>query len=758
MSRSLVEPRDDSDRHREELWAHSRSTVTGLRHTLQDHLRGSASLACVFGDAFGMGPSAEYLALVHDVGKGSCAWQVALLERAERLGGRVGVPHKGAGALLAAQVLGRPFASPVVGHHGGMPSLQELGVALTELVGRGPEAEAAREATARVARVVPEIRRGRIPPPSWLSGPEVSAPELGLRVDLLVRMLFSCLVDADFLDTEAHFAGTCARLSCPADMASLAARFEERRREMLAGRTNSPLDDVRGAVYEQALAAAAGPPGMYVLHVPTGGAKTLAAGGFGLRHAAAHGKRRVVVAVPFISITEQNAQVYRDMLDPRLETEGGPVVLEHHSSVELDDEATAVWSRLAAENWDAPFIVTTTVQLFQSLFARTPSAMRKLHRLAGSVIILDEVQALPDRLLLPILSVLRGLVEHFGVTVVLASATQPEFWSLPRFDGVERRVVVSDVAELFRKLHRVRYEWRMDDGVTWESVAEEVTDAGERVLTIVNTTKDAALLHRMLTGPGLGRAWHLSTRMTAGHRREVITTIREDLKNGLSVRVVSTSLIEAGVDVDFPRVFRAWAPAESLQQAAGRCNRDGRLPEGVVVVFRVQAAGQPKDPSYMAALEATSEYFGPDLAFPDDLDALAAYFPQRYAYQMAGGAGMGSHIELARQALNFPRVAEEFQMITDEHSQVVVVIRCEEDREAIEGDVAALRGPNPCGPEVLRRLQSHMAALPRHEVRAALSRGLAEPVTGDLVLWRGHYDEDRGLDPFEPGDRGDYPL
>ncbi|MFE2852056.1 CRISPR-associated endonuclease Cas3'' [Streptomyces lavendulae] len=755
MSSLSVGPGDSEDPG-ELLWAHSRSDVSGLRHTVQDHLRGSASLAGVFGDAFGMGPSAEYLALVHDVGKGSCAWQIAL-ERAERLGGRVGVPHKGAGALLAAEVLGRPFAAPVLGHHGGMPSLQELGAVLAELAGTGMEGQAAREATVRVAGVVPEIlRSGRIPPPPWLTDLQIPARELRLRMDLLVRMLFSCLVDADFLDTEAHFAGRPVRLSRPADLAVLSARFEARRREMLARREKSPVDEVRAAVYEQALAAAAGPPGMYVLHVPTGGGKTLSAGGFALHHAAAHGMRRVVVAVPFISITQQNAQVYRDMLDPRSEAEGEPVVLEHHSSVELDDEGNGVWSRLAAENWDAPFVVTTTVQLFQSLFDRKPSAMRKLHRLAGSVLVLDEVQALPDRLLLPILSVLRGLVEHFGVSVVLVSATQPEFWSMPWLEGLERRGVVSDVAQLFRELHRVRYEWRMDVGVTWESIAEEIADAGEQVLVIVNTTRDAALLHRMLTERCEGRVRHLSTRMTAGHRQEGITSIRKDLKEGLAVRVVSTSLIEAGVDVDFPSVYRAWAPAESLQQAAGRCNRDGRLLEGVTVVFRTQDGGQPKDPSYAAALEATSEYFGPGLAFPDDLDALASYYRQRYAYQVVGGEGMGSHIEASRQALDFPQVAKDFQMITDQYSQPVVVIRREEDRAAIEADVAALRRPYPCGPEVLRRLQPHMAALPRYEVHAALSCGLAEPVVGDLVLWCGSYDEERGLDPFEPEDRAGY--
>ncbi|MEU0440307.1 CRISPR-associated endonuclease Cas3'' [Streptomyces sp. NPDC006186] len=758
------------------LYAHSRSEVSGVRHTLEDHLRHSAALARCFGEVFGAGELAEYLALVHDAGKGACAWQAGL-RAAEARGGRgkVGVPHKHAGTVLAAEHTTLACAAVVFGHHGGLPDRERLRDELHKAGPGGPEGARVREAIEAVKRIVPEIcRSSRIDLPGWLL--DLPEKEQRLGLDLLVRMLFSCVVDADYLDTAAHFDGTTARAGQPAEMAALVERYETRRKQYLAHRKPSPMDALRQSVYERAVAAAAGEPGVYVLQVPTGGAKTMAAGGFALHHAARHAKRRVVVAVPFISITEQNAAVYRDLLDPEDGDDGPAVVLEHHSAVDLDaDETTSGepagerheelrqrsrMAKLAAENWDAPFVVTTTVRLFESLFSHRPSQTRRLHNLAGSVIVLDEVQALPDRLLAPILSGLRGLVDHFGVTVLLASATQPSFWDLSPWKGLERRAIIDDPAALFDSLRRVTYEWRTGPDVTLESIAREAA-AHPHVLTVVETTRDAARFHRHLEAAGAsGTVLHLSTRMTAAHRREVIAAIRELLRRGEPVQVVSTSLIEAGVDIDFPRVYRAWAPPESLQQAAGRCNRDKRLLSGTVIIFDPVDGGRPRSTQYLAAVQAGDQFFGPKpLADPDDLDALHAYYRRRYAYQQAGGpeSGMGAHIQKLRSLLDFPQVDREFQMIEDHHGVPVVVIRNEQDREQIEDAVTQLRDPlRPCGPQVLRRLQRHTASLPKREADAALRRGLAIPVTGDLLLWYGAYHEQRGLDPDEVEDPAAY--
>jgi CRISPR-associated endonuclease/helicase Cas3 len=288
-----------------------------------------------------------------------------------------------------------------------------------------------------------------------------------------------------------------------------------------------------------------------------------------------------------------------------------------------------------------------------------------------------------------------------------------------------------------------------------ESIAAEAV-GHRQVLIVAGTTKDAARLHRHLEQrSALGEAWHLSTRMTGAHRREVLNCVKKLLIDGEPVQLVSTSLIEAGVDLDFPRVYRAWAPAESMQQAAGRCNRDGRLRSGTVVIFRAADGGQPRGTEYRAAVQASDSYFGPDLARPDDLDAMERYYQVRYALQSA----LGEEIEDLRSRLDFPAVDHAFQMIEEGHSVPAIVIRREEDRETIERAIAQLRDPfRPCGPEVLRSLQQHTASLPRQVAEAALRSGLAMPVIGDLILWLGAYHEQRGLDPDELEDRGAFNL
>ncbi|MHB6912782.1 CRISPR-associated endonuclease Cas3'' [Streptomyces sp. DB-54] len=744
--------------NRRPLWAHS-ANWRGDRHRLDDHLRGTGARAREHAEPFGGGEAAEYLGLVHDVGKGACGWQEGLL-RAEADGGQVGVDHKQAGTLLAAEYLPWQFAAVVHGHHGGLPAGADLRAMVKGLRAEGSHLA---EPVGRVIDLVPEIRPvERLGLPSWLTEARTDA---GLAdVDLLVRMLFSAVVDADFLDTAEHFRGQPRRQASVPGMGKLVDRYEARRKEMLAGREPSRIDAVRSDVYEQAVAAAGGPRGVYRLHVPTGGGKTLTGGGYALHHAAAHGMRRVVVAVPFISITEQNAAVYRSLLDPVSAGAEGRVVLEHHSGVDLDGPG-GHWSRLAAENWDAPFVVTTTVQLFHSLFARTPSAMRKLHRLAGAVIVLDEVQALPDRLLTPILSALRGLVERCGATVVLSSATQPEFSIIPAsrpIAGRTARSLLPDSATeaLAGVLRRVRYEWRDGQDVTLAGIAAEAVTY-RQALTVVNTTKDANSVHRTLNelrrGAGPGEVVHLSTRMTADHRRQTIDRIRQRLAQGDPVAAVSTSLIEAGVDLDFPRVYRARTLPESMQQAAGRCNRDGRLDGlGTVVIFEPDDGGQPDDRTYRLAMSIARRIFGPGLAKPDDHDALARYYRSRFNLQTGTGTTdvtgtTGEDIERLRTDLNFPAVADAFQLIDDTAASVVVVrdTISPDEQQVVRTAITALRSGTPTGPETLRTLQPHTASIPRKELATAINEQIAVLICGDLYEWTGPYHPERGIEPPE---------
>jgi CRISPR-associated endonuclease/helicase Cas3 len=735
------------------LAAHS-ANAEGFRHSLADHLRGTASLARQFAEPFGSGELAAYLGVVHDVGKASCAWQERLAA-VEDAGGRVGIDHKLAGSWLASRRAG-VFALAVYGHHGGLPAgaafKNELGA-----VGADKLAEWT-ETIEKVALLVPEVKAaGASVFPAWLDRKRSSDP---LVLDLLMRMVFSALVDADFLDTEAHFRGAC-RPRCRVTAADLADRYEQQRAALLADTPLSPADGLRQEVYAQAVAAAAGPPGIYRLPAPTGSGKTLAAGGFALRHARMNQMHRVVVAVPFISITEQNADVYRRLLD----RDGGqPVVLEHHSGVDLDNQAIDAagrwWRKLAAENWDAPFVVTTTVQLFESLFDHRPAAMRKLHRLARSVIILDEVQALPDRLLIPILSALRILTECFGTTVLLASATQPSYWRLQPFRGLPVTDAITDPARIYAAFRRVRWEWQLRPRPTLAQIAEQA-GSEPQVLIVVNTTANSAVLHHDLEtrrDRSLGPCLHLSTRMAARHRRDVIREIRGRLAAGEPVAVVSTQLIEAGVDLDFPVVFRAWAPADSLQQAAGRCNRSGWLHEGRVVIFDPEDGAHPSDSSYKAALHATGTHFGPDLAEPDEQAALDSYYPERYARQDLEASGPGARIQRLRHHLDFPTVADIFQMITEHTVPVAVEYGSQQAIAEMHAMADRLRSPDSAQAGeaglLLRRLQPYLVTLPRPAARQAVAAGYAEPVIGDLVQWRGPYHPQRGIEPAALSDTG----
>lgn len=735
-----------------DLLAHS-VNPEGDRHRLDDHLRGTAALARKFGEPLGVPDLAEYLALVHDVGKGSCAWQQGLLS-AEATGRRVGLDHKFAGVWLARRAA-QEFVLCIQGHHGGLGARESLMNRLRSA--SDDEKKEWEETIARVEALVPEINPdpwGSLVP-SWAMQ---ARREKLTDSDLLARLVFSALVDADFLDTEAHFQGAVRPLDTLA-IGDLADRYEERRVSLLAqgSRGSAEVDAWRAKVYEQAIEAAAKPQGIFRFGSPTGSGKTIATGGFAVRHAAVHGLRRVIVAVPFISITEQNAGVYRDLLyEP-----GGTVVLEHHSGADLDEDDApgGRWRKLAAENWDAPFVVTTTAQLFQSLFDRRPSAMRKLHRLAGSVIVLDEVQALPDRLLLPILSALRVLTERFGATVLLASATQPAYWNLEPFQDLQIHDVIPDREALYSQFRRVRYQWRLDPPPEFGQIAAEI--AGQRqVLAVVNTTADSARLHRSVAeqrDQGFGTVLHLSTRMTAEHRRKILAEIRRRLAEDEPVAVVSTQLIEAGVDVDFPVVYRAWAPADSLQQAAGRANRNGRLSEGKVVVFRLADAGQPGDSSYKAALAATEMFFGPgpDRVDPDHLDVLKQYYRERFGRQNINTSGDGFEIENLRTDMDFPEVAEKFRLI-DERTVPVAVLYDPDDedlRAAFEDITARLRSSHPAAAgqkrQLMRELGPFLATIPKSVARTALKRGDVDPLIGDVLEWTARYDRDRGIDLTE---------
>lgn len=558
------------------MYAHSQNHE-GNRHLLVDHLRGTARRAGLFADAFGASELASLVALWHDLGKFNPEFQEYLLRcETEPSSHARGPDHKAAGAQLATSHLGL-LGLLIQGHHGGL----QAQVHLKPWLDRSARDHRVADALTQAEQALPDL--GPAAPPTV---PEYTRGD-PRAVELFLRMVFSTLVDADYFDTEEHFdLGRTERRGSRATVAQLWDWFK-RDQDALTRRGRGVVNQVRNDIYQACVEAAEQPPGLFRLTVPTGGGKTRSAMAFALRHALRHCHRRVIVAVPFLTITEQTAAVYQEIFETSADD---AVVLEHHSAAARaegeDFRAGRVWARLAAENWDAPMVVTTTVQLFPSLFSNMPSRTRKLHRLARSVIILDEAQSLPPHLLGPTLNALRDLCEHYGATSALSTATQPAFEAIKEFADLPATEIVPDPSRYFRLLVRVRYEWWSEE-VSWEDVAG-LMRTERQALAVVNTKKDALALLAALDGP---EALHLSTMLCGAHRRRVIEDMRRRLADGEPCRLVSTQVIEAGVDLDFPLVLWAMGPLDGIMQSAGRCNREGRLCPGAC--GHLQAACPP---------------------------------------------------------------------------------------------------------------------------------------------------------------------
>ncbi len=706
-----------------EFWAHS-CNVVGERHLLADHLRATAELAGSFGSELGSERLCYVAGLLHDVGKVVRPWQDYLLASEAGVRTRT-VNHKTSGANLFARLAREPGRLIIEGHHSGIPDFREPPSDGTPQ----PDRERAVEVAARL--LLPELDEvlaaGSVVPDRWSNWAKADPTAL----EMAVRMAHSALVDADFLDTASHFNATRARLAPAADFAALHARFNDALGRELAGRRPSPVDALRGSLLHDCIAAATWSPGVFRLPAPTGSGKTISVASFALAHAARHGLKRIIVAVPFLSITEQNAAVYRRLI-------GEENVVEHHSGVDpgLQDRnpTGSARAKYGVENWDAPFVVTTTVQLFESLFSNRPSRTRKLHRLANAVIILDEVQAIPPRVLPVILDGLRILQQHFGSTVVLSSATQPT-WDLVgpwrQAESLNVRDIVSDPARLYSGLRRTSIEWTTVDSL--DAVADLMT-AEPRVMAVVNTTVNARDVALALRGRAAEGLFHLSTRMYVGHRRAVLNEVRRRLAAGLPVRLVSTQLVEAGVDLDFPVVFRALAPAENLSQARGRCNREGHLTSGRFVVLECPELSTLD--AYHVGVAKTRQHFEVPSVDLDAPDAIRRYYADLYATLDVDGLEEATKIQEARRRLRY-RCVDKFRMIQDDATAVVVAGApgAEEVLSDLAQQINAGGAPSP---DRFRRLQEYSVNIPTDMLRRVTGY-VVEELPG-ISVWRGAYD------------------
>lgn len=670
-------------------YAHSNNPA-GRWHPLKEHLAEVANLAKTFAADAPWAREAELAGLLHDLGKYADRFQSRLR------GEDAGLDHWSQGAWLAlSKYRAIAGALAIQGHHIGLQhgAIQSLrGMDLNTLSARHPQNLHLSDPDASRLLQRAQVDNLLVTPPASIALGNGFTKAVSAMLD--VRLLFSCLVDADFLDTEAHFNGDSdgkrprqagQSLDAQAALSALKRHLSERVRATT--QADASVLAARESLWRATGAAAQAAPNVFTLTAPTGSGKTLAMLRFALEHAAQNKLKRIVLAVPFLTVIEQTAREYRKVFA------GFPdnFVLEHHSLAGLGEESEQRDAegdqerqrRLLAENWDAPIVLTTNVQLLESLFSNRPSSCRKLHNLMDSVILFDEAQSLPQHLAVPTLAALSHLSSVYRSSVVFATATQPAFGTLDQAvtqhaaSGWKPVEVVPEHPKMFETLKRVDVAWpKSGEKRTWDSLANElrVTD---QALVVVNLKRHAlALLAALGDTPDV---FHLSTNLCAEHRRAVLDRVRARLNSGLPCRLISTQCVEAGVDVDFPKVYRALAPLEAIAQAAGRCNREGRMNVsgqlGEVIVFEPEDEGGWRrcypTHAYYQATEATRTM----LALHGDLDindpaVFQAYY--RRLYDLNDPATQNTALSEAITAADFVEVAKQYRLIDTNAIQVLV--------------------------------------------------------------------------------------
>lgn len=561
-----------------QYYAHSlKGTPPEKWQKLEDHLKNVATLAKNFADSFDAGDWAYAAGLWHDIGKYSQEFQDMLIKTADNaINSEMpsSIDHSSAGAQLSHEFrsngYGRLLSYSIAGHHSGL------------LNGKSNEACLENRLKKKIPKYF-DCPKDILNFDSKIESLPViltkgNNERIAFQLQFFIRMLFSCLVDADFIDTKAFMEqNNNSLIDNYPKLPEMQNKLMEALEKLSSEASYTFVNKCRKEILQQCISSADKTPGLFSLTVPTGGGKTLSSLAFAIKHAVQYGMQRIIYVIPYTNIIEQNADVFRQIF-------GDNAVIEHHSNIEIneDDDKT----RFAIENWDAPLIVTTNVQFFESLFHNRTSRCRKIHNIANSVVILDEAQMLPVSLLKPCLEVLRTLTDSYKTTIVLCTATQPSLSKTDEFrNGLENvREIIANPIELYNQFKRVEITClSKDEKKTGDSELSKMLLGHKQVLCVVNTRRHARKLYEQI-GDKEG-LYHLSALMCPVHRSVIIRKIKLALKKNKKCRVISTQLIEAGVDIDFPVVFRSSAGIDSIAQSAGRCNREGKLQKGEVYVF-----------------------------------------------------------------------------------------------------------------------------------------------------------------------------
>lgn len=707
-------------------FAHSENE-RGIKHPLAQHLLKTAEIVASFSNSDVTEAVFKIAGLLHDFGKYQPEFQKYLLE-----GGRRGsVPHAAWGAGYA-RIYGMNEISFVVdGHHKGLPNKSDW--------------QADTEAFKRK-----EIQFFDEVVSAFLQDASLAESEVQLKMESLrdsqreffIRYMFSALVDADWLDTELHFNFAVSRArstkALPIDL--LIRKLEDEfSRKSKGGEINRLRNDAREAVLQKASL----PTGFYSLNLPTGLGKTLISMAWALHHAKANGLKRILIVLPYINIIDQTAGILKDIF-------GEDVVLEHHSNfnesgtVLQNDEdnfdAIAKSKRLACENWDYPVIVTTTVQFFESLFSNKPSRCRKIHNIAQSVVIFDEVQSLPKENILPTLTMLKNVQSIMKTTFLFCTATQPAFKKRDNFNGIEEiRPLIDNPSEIFEKTRRVEYHFFQDlIPVEHTDLLKTVQEIDRSVLMIFNTKKEPMLFWVLANQVSdcWRKIYHLSTAMCPDHRRRIIREIREDLAANRKILVCSTQLIEAGVDFDFPCVFREMAPLESLIQAAGRCNREGKLKgKGKVYFFKLKEGGMP-DRTYRACADYAQSLIQEDIGRLYRHDFFEEYYSQVVGLFVDPDK---NKILAAQENFDFETVNDSYRLIKDASEGLYVWGYSRESQKLFH----AIENKPFLSRDDYRKMQ--IFTVPVYQNFLKENKEMCKMMPQGFWVWYGNYDKNTGI-------------
>lgn len=723
-------------------------------HYLDAHTKGTYVRARRFSRSFDPYGIAAMAAIAHDLGKKSAPY-VQYMNSDHKIRGSV--KHAIGGSLVLNAILGAVqderlimAAAIVAGHHAGLPNLRSV---FGEKI---PNAEEYLKPVPALSPQETELVKAilqRFPglplEVKTATGKEERKALFAYR-EMLVRMCFSALVDADFLDTERYFddGKSMKRQGKALGLQQLDDKLQQYMVDLRKNASNTKVNSRRNEVYTACREAAKQPLFFRALIVPTGLGKTLASIAFALEHAKRFNKKRIIAALPLVNIIDQTAKEYKKVF-------GKHSVLEQHSQMSYADDRDETMERakLAAENWDSfPIIVTTTVELFESMFSNRTSKTRKLHRLANSVIILDEFQKLPIHLLAPIFQALHILMNHFNVTVVLCSATPLSFQN-PELVGNmgEPIAIYADYAPLFAELKRVEYV-RLPEPLTATELVVKLREH-RQALCIVNTRKDAYTVYREAIRSRVNgqNVYHLSNRMCPHHRRIVIARIKKDLEDKKSILVIATTLVEAGVDLDFPAAFRAMSPLDSIVQAAGRANREGGAEKGLVFIFELMEGGMPGG-MYRKGTEQTKL-----LLNRHGVEALhepwiyEQYF--RSLYTLGGEDLLDEHRLMKLEPFAFEEAGRLFRMI-DQDTCSVLCRHYEAEGVQLEPFIQSSKERPHLTREWYREAQMYAVSVYRDSRFVKDNTDRLEKLSEGWHIWHGGYDPNTGI-MDQSGEGGD---